>query len=77
MSRSAILLLFVAVAYIALCKVEACGRNEQFNECPSRCELKCNEEPRACIEECGEPSCQCKLGYCRDERGECVSNKTA
>ncbi|XP_076650631.1 chymotrypsin inhibitor [Halictus rubicundus] len=76
MSRSAIFLLFVAVAYAALREVQACGPNEQFKSCASACEPKCGEKPvEFCIEECKEAACQCKLGYCRNAEGKCIPAK--
>ncbi|XP_015435639.1 PREDICTED: chymotrypsin inhibitor-like [Dufourea novaeangliae] len=74
MSRVAILLLFVAVAFISLSNADhECGKNEVYSECGSNCEPKCGEkEPTYCPQVCLEGRCQCKAGYKRNAEGACV-----
>ncbi|XP_078053576.1 chymotrypsin inhibitor-like [Augochlora pura] len=73
MSRTVLLLLFAAVAYIGMSEAAAkCGRNEHFKVCASACEPKCGEPHVECIEECVEPACQCLEGYVRKSNGKCV-----
>nr|XP_033341377.1 chymotrypsin inhibitor-like [Megalopta genalis] len=73
MSRTFLVLLFAAIAYIGVSEGAACGVNEVFRECASACEPKCGEPQVACIEVCEPAACQCKLGHARNSAGKCVS----
>ncbi|KIH55076.1 trypsin Inhibitor like cysteine rich domain protein [Ancylostoma duodenale] len=47
-----------------------CGTNEQFYECGSACEPKCNEPAdQVCTMQCIVDVCQCKPGYKRGPNG--------
>ncbi|XP_054006947.1 chymotrypsin inhibitor-like [Hylaeus anthracinus] len=73
MSRAVVFLLLVAIAYIGLSTVEAdCGPNEIWKQCSSKCEPTCRNPMSMCIEECGEPMCQCNPNYVRNSQNECV-----
>ncbi|KAK5981520.1 hypothetical protein GCK32_004133 [Trichostrongylus colubriformis] len=50
----------------------ACAPNEVFMECGSACEPHCRDpRPQVCSLEC-VPGCQCKSGFFRNDRNECV-----
>ncbi|XP_033341389.1 chymotrypsin inhibitor [Megalopta genalis] len=73
MSRTFLVLLFAAIAYIGVSEVAACGVNEEFKICKSLCEQKCGGPHVYCIQECRGSGCQCKVGFLRNDKGKCVS----
>ncbi|ETN69212.1 hypothetical protein RB195_003178 [Necator americanus] len=65
------IIVLVAAAIVAVsCEDRKCGTNEQFYECGSACEPKCNEpEGKMCTMQCIVNVCQCKPGYKRGPSG--------
>ncbi|XP_031844816.1 chymotrypsin inhibitor-like [Nomia melanderi] len=72
MSRYVILLLLIAVSYIALNNAQGCGPNERFTSCKSACQATCKNPNVYCIEECMGDGCECKPGYVRNSNNQCV-----
>ncbi|XP_014475511.1 PREDICTED: venom peptide BmKAPI-like [Dinoponera quadriceps] len=74
MSRTVLILLVVGTVLsiangLSLLK---CKKNEEWTECGSWCQPTCCEkEPKVCPAVCVR-RCQCKSGYLRNSRGECV-----
>ncbi|XP_076678302.1 chymotrypsin inhibitor-like [Andrena cerasifolii] len=76
MSRSGILLLLVAIAYIGLSSgAIVCPANEEFKLCGTKCEPTCaiKHFPN-CLQAC-VTACQCKKGFYRNAHKHCVSEK--
>ncbi|EPB72692.1 trypsin Inhibitor like cysteine rich domain protein [Ancylostoma ceylanicum] len=66
----AVVILLTATIFIASCEDRRCGVNEQFYECGSACEPKCNvPDPVVCTMQCIVNVCQCKPGYKRGPNG--------
>ncbi|XP_033362166.1 chymotrypsin inhibitor-like [Bombus vosnesenskii] len=74
MSRTAVIFLFVVVAYICISSVSSsCGPNEEFKACgPSpSCEPTCAKPRVNCPEECVR-GCHCVKGHVRNAAKRCV-----
>ncbi|XGW33564.1 hypothetical protein V3C99_017735, partial [Haemonchus contortus] len=63
-------LILLAVVIAITHSVKQCGPNEEYRECGTACEPKCNEpEPAFCTMNCVADVCQCKQGFKRGQRG--------
>ncbi|KAK5984491.1 Trypsin Inhibitor like cysteine rich domain protein [Trichostrongylus colubriformis] len=66
-------LVLLAVVFVIAYSAKECGQNEQYMECGTACEPKCNEPmPEICTMNCVVNVCQCKQGFKRGPSG-CVA----
>ncbi|CAJ0588660.1 unnamed protein product [Cylicocyclus nassatus] len=49
-----------------------CGQHEVWKEC-SGCESSCEQMKVICDDSCGEPKCQCDVGYFRYAPRKCIT----
>lgn len=56
-----------------ICK-NVCGANEVYRQCTSRCSKRCANynSPFVCLPECGPSGCDCKAGFIRGWKNECI-----
>uniref|UniRef100_A0A0N4Z5T1 TIL domain-containing protein n=1 Tax=Parastrongyloides trichosuri TaxID=131310 RepID=A0A0N4Z5T1_PARTI len=60
---------------LSLCRnqfPQHCRRNEEFTRCSKRCQPTCEDPNPICDRMCGPPKCQCKEGYVKDKKGDCI-----
>ncbi|KAL6723092.1 hypothetical protein Aduo_018133 [Ancylostoma duodenale] len=63
-------LVVLAVICAIAFAVKKCPENEEWTECGTACEPKCNEPlPEVCTLNCIVDVCQCKQGYKRGPKG--------
>ncbi|GMR61823.1 hypothetical protein PMAYCL1PPCAC_32018, partial [Pristionchus mayeri] len=54
--------------------VECPKQNQIYNVCSNLCPAKCGEyEPKPCVLMCGQPKCECEVGFYLNNQGECVT----
>ncbi|CAJ0608772.1 unnamed protein product [Cylicocyclus nassatus] len=67
-----LVILAVCGSIVFSAKSTKCPPNEEFQECGTACEPKCNEPKKMfCTFECINDVCQCKQGFKRGPNG-CV-----